>query len=528
MINRTTLNSFSISLASTKGKIFAFSLAYAVAIFLYWTSFSGQPIWDDMTFWFYDPIMAPEYSHLEIWKKFTWPVSVSAQKILMQIGGMQWWFYHWMNFVFHCFNAWLVFQFMRLLRTRYLYCFFGFLLFLYHPANVLAVAWMIQFKTLLCFTLGLGALSLYLRAKGFRDHVLANLLFLLSVLSKSSSIPLPLVMLFLLGKSWKTKRCLTLVPFFLIMSFGVYRIAHSELTREGVKHASKMAASEVDEKPSSFTSPEIEQAPPAEKTASDPKEVRIFKPLPDEPFSEGPVPAVKAPEARIGSATDRDFGEELKPFLDQGRLLLKTAYYYFWQVYLPIDSSPVKGLNPFPPGVLEYLHLFFLLIVAAATWNTPLFSRLMAAHFLLLPYLGLVPAPYMLVTWVSDQHLYLAMPCFILFFFGCVEKLKVRWVVPPVLSLLIYFGVKTHQASSFYKDNFTFYEQSIKANQNNIPLVYNLSILYIAHGRNRDAADLVESIILLGREHKYLTENRYYPYLVHVYTQLIPDSALVK
>lgn len=548
MINRTTLNSFSTSLASTKVKILAFTLAYAVAVLLYRVTFTGEPIWDDMTFWFYDPVMSPEFSHFEIWRKFTWPLSVSAQKVLMQLGDNNWLFYHCLNFGLHCFNAWLVYRLMRLLRFRYLHAFLGFLFFLYQPASVVTVAWMIQFKTLLCFTLGLSALFVYLRAKGLRDQVLANILFLLSVLSKSSSLPLPFVLLFFLGKSWRTKKLLTLIPFFLTMSFGLYRITHSELTIEGIKNASKVAAKhiqegpkETPEPPKEEPAPKFETVKPVEKTVATPEPVRIFKPLPDEPLvNETPAPEVakveepvKHPEVpvNIPESPKKKFSLpsiDFKPYLDHGKLFLKTLYYYFWQSFLPVDNSPVKGLNPFHPGAIEYIHLLFLLIVTAAVWGTPLFVMLVSAHLFLLPYLGLVPAPFMLVTWVSDQHLYLALPCFILFFFGVLEKLKVRLVVVPVGLLLVFFMIKTHEAAGYYKNNFTFYEASIQSNLNNIPLAYNLSVLYIAHGRNQEAADLLESIILLSRDHTYLRENRYFPYLIHVYTQLLPAKEIRK
>ncbi len=503
-------------------------MVYAVAIFLYWRSFSGEPIWDDMTFWFFDPVMAPEYSHSEIWRKFTWPLSVSAQKFLMQIGENRWWFYHSLNFGLHCFNAWLVYRLMRLLRSRYLYAFLGFIFFLFQPASVVTIAWMIQFKTILCFTLGLSSLFVFLRAKGPRDQILANLLYLLSVLAKSSSLPLPFVLLFFLGKTWKTKRVLTLIPFFLIMSFGLYRITHSELTLEGIKNASKMAAKNVDENNKMEPAPKFENVKPIEKNVQDPQEVRMFKPLPDEPLvHETEDPAVLVVE-EPAETQGIEFLSKFKPYLDYGKLLMKTLYYYFWQAYLPLDNSPVKGLNPFPPGVIEFTHLFFLMVVMAATWGTPLFVMLVSAHLFLLPYLGLVPAPYMLITWVSDQHLYLALPCFILFFFGCLEKLKSRWVVVPVCMLLIFFAVKTREANSYYKDNYVFYRTSIEANPNNIPLVYNLSVLYISHDRNREAADLLEAIIELSKDHTYMRENRYYPYLVHVYTQLVPFSESTK
>jgi hypothetical protein len=200
--------------------------------------------------------------------------------------------------------------------------------------------------------------------------------------------------------------------------------------------------------------------------------------------------------------------------------MIKTLYYYFWQAFVPVDNAPVKGLNPFPPSYQDYLHLMFLLVLSLSVWRINLLPALIAAHIFLVPYLGIIPAPYMNVTWVSDQHLYLALPCFILFLAGLAERLKTKWTIPVFAVLLVFFGWKTHEASGFYKNNFAFYEASIHSNYNNIPLVYNLSVLYIMDGRKDEARSLMKTIIDVSREEPYLKDNRYYPYLIDLYSRL--------
>jgi hypothetical protein len=380
---------------------------------------------------------------------------------------------------------------------------------------------MIQFKTLFCFTLALGSIIFFIRARGKKDLAISCVLFLLSILSKSSSLPLPVVLVLLLGRSWKTKRILTVIPFLLISFYGVYRIGHSEVAQQGIKSAAKIATESVDQPGKKMdvpVSPVEEKKPETSAVAA--TEPQIFKPLPDEPLK---MPGMDHHSEEIRLQTpETPKSETLDRAVAHVRLLIKTLYYYFWQAYLPLDNAPVKGLNPYPPGFNEYVHLFLLIVLSLLTWKMGFFPLLLSAHAFLLPYLGIIPAPYMNVTWVSDQHLYLALPCFIALLFLMLEKLKSKWAYLPIGVLLIFFAFKTREASGYYKDNLVFYETSIHSNFNNIPLVYNLSVLYIINDREQEASDLLETILRISDEEPYLKEGRYFPYLIHIYSQLKP------
>ena len=549
-MTKLTMPSFSsISLANTKVKFTLFTFAFALAFVLYWPAMQGYPIWDDISYWFFDPVMFPSFPYLDIWKNFSWPLSVSTQKLLFSLLGDKYWVYHLINFVIHCFNAWMVYHFLILLRLRRSYAFIGFLFFLIQPASVITVAWMIQFKTLMCFSLAMGAIIFFMRARHKKDYVIASILFLLSVLSKSSALPLPMVLVFLLGKNWKTKKILTVIPFFMISLFGAYQISKSNLAREAIESAAKVTEKGVTETVAATTPEPVTEILPEPVVESVPEPVKekpvtadsaftmesimedsevtekMFSPPSDEPMvktEDITPPGVNYDEqAKNKQIVEPTLSlEVLSPFKAYGRLMIKTLHYYFWQAYVPVDNAPVKGLNPFPPGFQDYLHLAFLIILVFITWGTTLFPILVSAHLFLLPYLGLVPAPYMNVTWVSDQHLYLALPSFILLFLGLIERVKSRWVLLPVFMLLIMFAVKTREASGYYRHHTAFYEKSIDSNHNNIPIVYNLSIMYIASGKNMEAKNLLETIISAAEDEPYLKDNRYFPFLVELHGQI--------
>jgi hypothetical protein len=508
------LNFSSISLANTRVRYALFALAYLIAVALYWPSFSGLPVWDDVTSLFFDPVMKPSFPYSDIWKNFTWPLSVTVQKALLGVAGKKYWIYHAINFSVHAFNSWLVYRLLRLLRIGRNMSFVGFLMFLIHPASVITVAWIIQLKTLLCFTFALAALHLFVRGKNKKYYILSIFFFLLSVLSKSSSLPFPLVLVFFMGHAWKSKRLLLILPFVFISAAGYYRLTHSQVAADAMENASEVTSKVVIEEPAPTTVPVPEVKPKDDKK---PETVTQEK----KPQPEPEIKIEPEPEIKPGPETKMVLKKEEEPkFLAQSRLMIKTLYYYFWQAFVPVDNAPVKGLNPFPPSYQDYLHLMFLLVLSLSVWRINLLPALIAAHIFLVPYLGIIPAPYMNVTWVSDQHLYLALPCFILFLAGLAERLKTKWTIPVFAVLLVFFGWKTHEASGFYKNNFAFYEASIHSNYNNIPLVYNLSVLYIMDGRKDEARSLMKTIIDVSREEPYLKDNRYYPYLIDLYSRL--------
>ena len=472
-----------------KNKPLIFIFSYLLAVALYWPSLNGSPAWDDFPYWFNDPVMTPSMSYLEILKNFAWPFSVSLQKVLYTFFQDNYFVYHAISLFIHGLNAYLVYKLARLLRVKYPFLFF--FLFLIHPACVISVAWMIQIKTLLCFFFALSSCLTFIKGnKNLRWMTLSWILFLLSVTSKSASLSLPLFFLVVSFKSYHLKKLHLLIPFFLISFWGVYKVAVSPITIEGSAKASKV----IDVKPEPKPAPTAVQTPSEIPMAPTSNEVRQ-----------------DIPSAFNFARFDID-------------LIAKTLHYYFWQSLVPISNEPVKGLNPNKAGLAEYGHLLFILIVVFICWKDSALLYLAAGHFLLLPFLGIIPAPYMIITWVSDQHLYLALPALLAFWMRLLDKIKweYRFILPSLLA--VFFIYKTTLTTPYYKDQISFYKASLYHDPTNVPIAYNLAFAYVIKGDWVTARSLLHDIIERSEDDPSIKNNQFYVHIVKLYFDLQPKE----
>jgi tetratricopeptide (TPR) repeat protein len=93
-------------------------------------------------------------------------------------------------------------------------------------------------------------------------------------------------------------------------------------------------------------------------------------------------------------------------------------------------------------------------------------------------------------------------------------------MLTPIFFLLILFGFKTYQASGYYRNSIVFYEKSIETNLNNVPIIYNLSTMYLASGKNDEAFSLLQAFIEASQREPYLRDSRYFPFLVQMHSQI--------
>jgi len=475
-----------------KNKPLIFIFSYLLAVALYWPSLNGAPAWDDFPYWFSDPVMKPTMPYLEILKNFAWPFSVSFQKLLYGFFNDNYFAYHSLSLIIHGLNAFLVYKLARLIRVKYPFLFF--FLFLVHPACVISTAWMIQIKTLLCFFFALSSCLAFIKGnKDLRWMTLSWILFLLSVTSKSASLSMPLIFLVVSFKSYRLKKLHLLIPFFLISAWGTYKVVVSPITIEGSGNASKV----IDVKEATPT------PPPLEIPEKMPSEIPM-SPSSDEVHQDIPS-AISFVRFDVG-------------------FIAKTLHYYFWQSLVPIRNEPVKGLNTEKAGVQEYGHLIFLLIVIIACWKDSALLYLAAGHFLLLPFLGIIPAPYMIITWVSDQHLYLALPGLLAFWMRLLDKIKWQhsYLLPSLLA--VFFTYKTSVTTPFYKDQLSFYKASLKYNPENVAITYNLAFAYVMKGDWVAAQDVLHNLIQLAKVEPRIKESQFYANIVKLYIDLQPEN----
>jgi hypothetical protein len=532
-----------------------FILSFVVALALYWPAMNGTPIWDDFTFWFSDPVMKSSLSYTEIWLRFAWPFSVSVQKLLLALWDKNYFYYHLLCFSLHYANSLLVYRLSRLARLKY--AFLVFLLFLLHPVSVISTAWMIQIKTLLCMFFALAAVVAFIKGqKNIRWMIFSWALFAFSILSKSASITLPILFLVYSLRQNRFKKISLLIPFFLFSMASAYRVLSSEVTKEGTEKAlniSKISteipkkieapkpvapkvevvppvveiAKNVEKKKSQAPTPVPKPAPKAEPKPKPKPEPTKVTPAPVSVQEPKPVPpsqpVVKIPQKKVvinNTDIKKDSWLTLAFIKVNGALILQTLNYYFWQGILPLENTPVKGLNFEKVGFVEYLHIFFLftLIIIFLKESTLLYFA--AAQFLLIPFLGFMPAPYMTVTWVSDQHLYLALPAMIFFWMKIVEKIKWKFAFIIPVIFISYFSYKTYETTKFYRSEIAFYEECVEANPFNIPIVYNLAFAYLMKNEIAKANSLLENTIILSSSKPHVEKNPYFRHVVSLYQEI--------
>jgi len=140
--------------------------------------------------------------------------------------------YHLNNLVLHLLNCWLVFWLFSMLTGNIPVSLLTAILFGIHPLQVESVAWISERKNVLYAFFFLGALIVYLRyflsGRKLKYYFLCLFLFILSLLSKSMAVILPLV-LFLMDYLFRRKvdkdMLAEKIPFLVLsLIFGIIAI----------------------------------------------------------------------------------------------------------------------------------------------------------------------------------------------------------------------------------------------------------------------------------------------------------------
>lgn len=429
-------------------KLNFFAFSFLITLLIYFPTFNSGPIWDDHFFHFQSKVITDKWSLQNIITNFSWAVSVIAQKILFNLFGVNFIYYHFTNFLLHFVNAIL---FMQLLRINHFkFSQWAFLAFLLHPSMISSVAWMIQFKTLLCAFFGLLSLNLIslsyskkdLKKKVYKFSSLIS--FMLSLGSKASSVPLiPASMI--IKQRMMSKKVLALATVLIV--FASLRLINSPVTQEGIQAA--LATSQF----SSISS-----------------------------FILTAIP--------------------------------QTLSWYFWQASIPLVSIPIRG--PMPMMYAETIVGFFTMIIFfyIIRKNKIALKFLLAALVMLLPYLGIIPAPFMTSAWVSDQHLYLVMIFFIpalSLIIESIPKVKMKTAV-RVLSL-VYFASVSVMSIDNYKSEYNFFRSSFNYNHN-IAAGFHLINYHLNRNEVKEAQEHYYFLISTTRQEKSLSKNLFWAQLL--------------
>ena len=461
--------------------------SFLILLVLYWPSMNGLPVWDDFSYMFHYDVVTKDFSYLTIFKDFAWPLSVSFQKALFHWWGHNYTYYHLLNVCLHFLNAFLLLKladFFKISFSRVL-----FLIFLFHPSNVISVSWMIQLKTLMCFLFAIISFLLLIKAQNNkRWYLLSWVFFLFSLLSKSASLPLSVVFFFFSYNKGNRKDLFWLIPFFIFSLFAGLRTIESPVTKNALGPV------------------ETTQIKPiAAETSS-----RVQKKSINEKVTPV-VPLVAAPQPALAK------NEKIPLHLEK---IVLTAHYYFWQTLLPIQNQPVKGLNYSSPGAVEYFHLIFILLIVLINWGSLINAYLGFGYLMMVPFLGILYAPYMNLAWVSDQHLYLALPFFLCLWLTLLSKWKMKYspAIPMLYLPLFFYLLLT--STPYYQNEIIFYKASLEADPLNVPMAYNLAASYIRKGDINQALSVTNSVINMAEIAPELNNNKYYPYIFFLHSDL--------
>ena len=141
--------------------------------------------------------------------------------------------YHFVNLFIHLLNTFMVFRLIKKISGKIEIAAITALFFAIHPMHVESVAWISERKDLLYsffFISGLSTYYEYIHATANRNkwYIYTILLFLCSLLSKSTAIIFPLMLLifdYYFRRGWKKKVLFEKIPFFLLsLVFGVITI----------------------------------------------------------------------------------------------------------------------------------------------------------------------------------------------------------------------------------------------------------------------------------------------------------------
>ena len=184
--------------------------------------------WDDNKYITENPLIK-EFSIENIGLIFTEPyfcnyspIHIFTYLVEYNLFGEKPMLFHFFSVLLHCINCLLVFRFLGFLVKNHWLAFLATLFFGLHPLRSEPVAWAASQKDLLFamfYLLGLIQYLLYQQNQKLKHLGFTALFFVLSLLSKSTAVTFPLVLLlldYLKFNTFTLKQVLTKLPFFLL------------------------------------------------------------------------------------------------------------------------------------------------------------------------------------------------------------------------------------------------------------------------------------------------------------------------
>ncbi|MBF0278083.1 MAG: tetratricopeptide repeat protein [SAR324 cluster bacterium] len=215
----------------SRQNIFGILILFSIAFLAYLPAVDAEFAMDDADFYADDPVMADSAGLLRIWlhpfdNNDAWPylpVTRTTFWLENQLWGRKSQITHGINIVLHLLSALILWQMLRQFSVRG--ALLTAMLFAIHPIQVQSVAWASERKNVVAgifFLLALWSYLYFIKKKRHHWYLFSFGFFICALLSKTSTIMLPIVFIFAhfcFDKKWKHSNFLLLTPF-LIMSAG--------------------------------------------------------------------------------------------------------------------------------------------------------------------------------------------------------------------------------------------------------------------------------------------------------------------
>ncbi|MCE3011998.1 MAG: tetratricopeptide repeat protein [Proteobacteria bacterium] len=501
-----------------------------IPLFVFAPTFHGTGLWDD-SYFIFDRYHDHSYTYSFFWKHALWPFFESTTLTLYRLFGTNTSYWHLTNFILHLVNGWLLGKVVKKFKPKLATPLM--MVFWIHPLCALTVGWLVQLKTLMSFFFGLMAVYLLVgKTSSKRTMALSCLLFFFSITSKSATIILPFVALAFVGlrKSWRP-HCLKLVPFIAISVIYLIRMSFHDDLQITIKNSEATITTLV-EKPV-----ETPLEAPVEMPAEAPvKATADLPPVTAPEIATAPAPEIAAPLPEVTEEKEAPLQIEL-PEIDEAELTAKiesytsptklkimayTTSYYLAAPWLPIDLSPIHSNYRGGYNFKNYLGFLILITsVALLFWKRYWPALMLMAQLIVLaPFLGLIAAPYMTFSIVSEQHLYLALPFAILMQLMLLEKIFKSHVKIAYFLFFIALSAVTANYTPTFKNEEQFYRRVLSVYPHDRLSVLNLANHYYKSGRIKQALFVLNKAIQQSEEHPYLKEDIMHPYIMKSFEQM--------
>lgn len=225
--------------------IYTYLLLFISCLLVYFNSFNNELIynWDDAGYILKNPyIDSLSWQNIkDIFSNFYFsnyqPLTLIVYAVIFKFVGTKVFLYHFVQFIFHVLNTFLVYKFISLLQEKKWISLGVALLFAVHPMHVESVAWISEMKDVLYtffFLLALITYHFYVYKpdKKTKWYLWTIFLFILSLLSKPSAVIFSVVLLAMdlyYERLWRWKTWIEKLPFFLLsLAFGIITILAQE------------------------------------------------------------------------------------------------------------------------------------------------------------------------------------------------------------------------------------------------------------------------------------------------------------